>query len=101
MLSSRLEALTAACGEKILNPDFLLQGGDKPFTTATTEESLTEKTKINGSNVLLDDFKVEIVEAKAKEEEFEMNGTADATKPIVEDFPVDDLNGVVVSNADC
>jgi hypothetical protein len=34
---------------------------------------------------LLDDFKVEIVEAKAKEE-FEMNGTADATKPIVEDF---------------
>jgi hypothetical protein len=35
---------------------------------------------------LLDDFKVEILEAKAKEEEFEMNGTADATKPIVEDF---------------
>jgi hypothetical protein len=58
-----LEALTAACGEKILNPDFLLQGGDKPFTTATTEESLTDKTKIKGSNVLLDDFKVEIVEA--------------------------------------
>lgn len=24
---STLEALTAACGEKILNPDFLLQGG--------------------------------------------------------------------------
>lgn len=24
---SSLEALTAACGEKILNPDFLLQGG--------------------------------------------------------------------------
>jgi hypothetical protein len=51
-------------------------------------KNLTDKTKINGSNVLLDDFKVEIVEAKAKEEEFEMNGTADVTKPIVEDFPV-------------
>lgn len=28
---SSLEALTAACGEKILNPDFLLQGGGQPF----------------------------------------------------------------------
>lgn len=28
---SSLEALTAACGEKILNPDFLLQGGNQPF----------------------------------------------------------------------
>lgn len=28
---STLEALTAACGEKILNPDFLLQGGGQPF----------------------------------------------------------------------
>jgi menin len=89
VLSSRLEALTAACGEKILNPDFLLQGGDKPFTTTTTEESLTDKTKLNGSNVLLDDFKIEIVEAKAKEEEeFEKNGTVEVTKPIVEDLPV-------------
>lgn len=26
-----VEALTAACREKILNPDFLLQGGTKPF----------------------------------------------------------------------
>lgn len=26
-----VEALTAACGEKILNPDFLLQGGGRPF----------------------------------------------------------------------
>ncbi|KAJ6646258.1 Menin [Pseudolycoriella hygida] len=28
---STLEALTAACGEKILNPEFLLQGGGQPF----------------------------------------------------------------------
>lgn len=26
-----VKALTAACGEKILNPDFLLQGGGQPF----------------------------------------------------------------------
>ncbi|XP_055709384.1 menin isoform X2 [Phlebotomus papatasi] len=31
-LPPTLEALTAACGEKILNPDFLLQGGGQPFT---------------------------------------------------------------------
>lgn len=32
-----LEALTAACGEKILNPDFLLQGGGQPFTETKTQ----------------------------------------------------------------
>lgn len=39
-----LEELTVACGEKILNPDFLLHGGGVPFT----EPSLDE-TNINGS----------------------------------------------------
>lgn len=32
-----LEALTAACGEKILNPDFLLQGGGQPFTETKSQ----------------------------------------------------------------
>lgn len=34
-----LEALTAACGEKILNPDFLLQGGGQPFAEQQTEQT--------------------------------------------------------------
>lgn len=35
-----LEELTVACGEKILNPDFLLHGGLVPFTTEpTTDEA--------------------------------------------------------------
>lgn len=34
-----VEALTAACGEKILNPDYLLQGGGQPFTDQQTNES--------------------------------------------------------------
>lgn len=48
-----LEALTAACGEKILNPDFLLQGGGQPFadqqisdnTTTTTQQSSSTNTE--------------------------------------------------------
>lgn len=36
-----LEALTAACGEKILNPDFLLQGGGQPFAEQQTEHTTT------------------------------------------------------------
>ncbi|XP_055917116.1 menin [Eupeodes corollae] len=32
-LSTTLADITAACGEKILNPDFLLQGGGQLFTT--------------------------------------------------------------------
>ena len=33
-----LEELTVACGEKILNPDFLLHGGLVPFTTEPTSD---------------------------------------------------------------
>ena len=38
-----LEELTVACGEKILNPDFLLHGGLVPFTTepAADEQDIT------------------------------------------------------------
>uniref|UniRef100_A0A1L8DCS9 Menin n=2 Tax=Nyssomyia neivai TaxID=330878 RepID=A0A1L8DCS9_9DIPT len=43
-LPPTLEALTAACGEKILNPDFLLQGGGQPFTeTQQTPPNEAEK----------------------------------------------------------
>jgi menin len=46
-----LEALTAACGEKILNPDFLLHGGGIPFTEPASDD-LDEKTNgINGKDV--------------------------------------------------
>lgn len=36
-----VEALTAACGEKILNPDFLLQGGGQPFADQQTQQANT------------------------------------------------------------
>jgi len=32
-----IEALAAACGEKILNPDFLLQGDGEPFVGSDRE----------------------------------------------------------------
>lgn len=41
-----VEALTAACGEKILNPDFLLQGGGRPFADQQLKsEQSDEKEK--------------------------------------------------------
>lgn len=40
-----LDELTAACGEKILNPDFLLHGGGVPFTEPTSDDS---EEKANG-----------------------------------------------------
>lgn len=36
-LPKSLEALVGKCGEKLLNPDFLLQGGGQPFTSEDNE----------------------------------------------------------------
>lgn len=58
---STLEALTAACGEKILNPDFLLQGGGQPFaeqqqidvkpsTTTLDEKSASVKSEMESKS---------------------------------------------------
>lgn len=41
---SSLEALTAACGEKILNPDFLLQGGGEPFADQKQQNKVINET---------------------------------------------------------
>lgn len=45
---SSLEALTAACGEKILNPDFLLQGGGQPFAE---QQQIDVKPTVDESKV--------------------------------------------------
>lgn len=39
-LPPTLAALTAACGEKILNPDFLLQGDGHPFTEVQSQTEM-------------------------------------------------------------
>lgn len=44
---SSLEALTAACGEKILNPDFLLQGGGEPFAAEQNKNTVISNAKVN------------------------------------------------------
>lgn len=44
---SSLEALTAACGEKILNPDFLLQGGGEPFAAEQNKSTVKSTAKMN------------------------------------------------------
>lgn len=52
-----VEALTAACGEKILNPDFLLQGGGQPFADQQTQQANTanksESVDANEEKLLL------------------------------------------------
>lgn len=45
-MPTTLADLTAACGEKILNPDFLLQGGGQPFA---------EQQKLNNNQQHLND----------------------------------------------
>ncbi|XP_058814987.1 menin [Topomyia yanbarensis] len=41
-LPKSLEALVGKCGEKLLNPDFLLQGGGQPFTSEDSEVAAGE-----------------------------------------------------------
>lgn len=41
-LHPSIEALTAACGEKLLNPEYLLQGGGQPFV-GTSDSGSGEK----------------------------------------------------------
>lgn len=53
-----LEELTVACGEKILNPDFLLHGGGVPFTEADADDDETKIT--NGNHDKKDDAKESI-----------------------------------------
>lgn len=61
-MPTTLADLTAACGEKILNPDFLLQGGGQPFaeqqklnnqhddtTNGTDTEKKTKPSKIEAT----------------------------------------------------
>lgn len=48
-----LEELTVACGEKILNPDFLLHGGGVPFTEPSSEDG---EVKLNGNHEKKEDL---------------------------------------------
>ncbi|KDR24179.1 Menin, partial [Zootermopsis nevadensis] len=45
-----IAALTAACGEKILNPEYLLQGGGEPFVGAGSIASEPKVTTVPTSN---------------------------------------------------
>ncbi|XP_043660721.1 uncharacterized protein LOC122624977 [Drosophila teissieri] len=51
-LPTTLADLTAACGEKILNPDFLLQGGGQPFADQKQQPSggESENAELHNNN---------------------------------------------------
>ncbi|XP_061164450.1 menin-like [Saccostrea echinata] len=54
-INPNIPDLAKACSESILNPEFLLGGGE-PFTTATTTTSVTTSTSEASSRGDLDDF---------------------------------------------
>ncbi|KAM7354646.1 menin 1 isoform 3-T3 [Cochliomyia hominivorax] len=49
-MPTTLADLTAACGEKILNPDFLLQGGGQPFAEQQKLNNQHDNTTANGTD---------------------------------------------------
>uniref|UniRef100_A0A182T9T3 Menin n=1 Tax=Anopheles maculatus TaxID=74869 RepID=A0A182T9T3_9DIPT len=48
-LPKSLEALVGKCGEKLLNPEFLLQGGGQPFTTEESAEPSSDGETISST----------------------------------------------------
>ncbi|XP_035915755.1 menin [Anopheles stephensi] len=50
-LPKSLEALVGKCGEKLLNPEFLLQGGGQPFTTEESAEPSSDGEKLSTTGV--------------------------------------------------
>ncbi|KAK9507999.1 hypothetical protein O3M35_007753 [Rhynocoris fuscipes] len=49
-LDPKIRALTAACGERILNRQFLLQGGGEPFVPGQPEDEATTSSPCDGSD---------------------------------------------------
>lgn len=88
---SSLEALTAACGEKLLNPDFLLQGGGDPFTQndnaketcSKIEESEIELKcdKTENQNTTIEPVQNPTVETEAIVPKFEVKEDVDICEP--------------------
>ncbi|GBP94835.1 Menin [Eumeta japonica] len=70
-MPTTLADLTAACGEKILNPDFLLQGGGQPFA---------EQQKLNNQHDETSNGKA--IEIKAKYSKTDITPTLHSTIPV-------------------
>ncbi|KAH8271918.1 hypothetical protein KR044_010892 [Drosophila immigrans] len=102
-LPTTLADLTAACGEKILNPDFLLQGGGQPFADqkqqtvadnadkeATSTTTTTTTTSNGGSAAQSPPIEAEHKEAKLEENNSGSSSNnvvvAEQTTPIVDDY---------------
>lgn len=64
--TSLVDVLTAACGEKILNPDFLLQGGDQPF--ANDRQSHSGNDGDGDEKLLASELKVQAALKEIKRE---------------------------------
>lgn len=88
-LPKSLEALVGKCGEKLLNPDFLLQGGGQPFTSEDGETTtVSTGAESNGASrngkkdkascEIREEAKVKLeIEAKPKKESLELVDSED------------------------
>ncbi|KAH8377248.1 hypothetical protein KR093_004458 [Drosophila rubida] len=100
-LPTTLADLTAACGEKILNPDFLLQGGGQPFAdqkqqtvadNADKEATTITTTSNGGSAAQSPPIEAEHKEAKLEENNSGTNSNSknvvvvEQATPIVDDY---------------
>uniref|UniRef100_A0A182IN88 Menin n=1 Tax=Anopheles atroparvus TaxID=41427 RepID=A0A182IN88_ANOAO len=74
-LPKSLEALVGKCGEKLLNPEFLLQGGGQPFTS---EESTPSSD--GDSNLVAGTIGVELLLGKGEEETIKLEGEKPSVK---------------------
>lgn len=69
-LHPSIAALTAACGEKILNPEYLLQGGGEPFMGGNTSTEVDVPTvSVHRSSSLTPSTSHEPVVSSSREEE--------------------------------
>lgn len=101
-----VKALTAACGEKILNPDFLLQGGGQPFADQQLQQSNTANKSECGDVsdkqlLLLTQTQQQVVMApidSTKEKvKIEEVATEDPTKEIGDETGDDKISKMVAS----
>lgn len=77
-----VEALTAACGEKILNPDFLLQGGGKPFAESQVKSERCDESE-KQLLLLAQTSPRRCDEASAESNEKHLNEVKNESKPTV------------------
>lgn len=100
-----VEALTAACGEKILNPDFLLQGGGRPFADQQAKSERCDESEkqllllaqtsprhISEASADTNDKQVNEIKTEAKQiESVDLKSTIPSSGPVFKETSDEDI----------